>query len=851
MATDNEQVRYDILIEAKEAIRNLREIMKTTEDNTTKMHLFNALVLDSAQKWKMSWQQSLLIYKQLNAELAKQKKGSLFGQTGGQDIAEMSNTYLQAAENAGRLGYSVADTSKKATEMGDNFEKSGKRAARGIDVIRIALGVLVSMLIFRAIQAVENFFRQAIEQATQFEETLYRLRNVEESLSMQGIEITMDGLKQGISEIQKLLPIFSKEDVSGLVGSLAISTKQLGLSEQQIIDLSRAVAILNIRSEKQEDLMTTGQHILSSILTNNAKGISALGIAFTDNTMRAMAMKLGFLEAGEALSELSENEKGLTKLNIILESTAQETANVGDYLETNSAKIKQNEAAWKDLQVTVGQTFLPFIPMVTGFIDILNDAFQVGKVAIIEFMTLFGTLGVVMAGVLTGRISDFKTFNDTIENSITTLRETLTNKFFLEQPEDAPEWFKRGWGDLIKEEADTATGPVQDLGEAIDEVDLEEFQNKIEDILEDTARAREDLAEKLNRKLDDLDEEYRRKALDAERDYLRDVEDINRDADRDREEALEDQRREDLKNEQEYQLKLWELRQRFLMDLDDALHARDARQILRLIKQYNIDKEALERRHNLEEQEREDNQQAELEDIEFRRQQRLEDAKREYQEKLADQRLAKQRELDDLNLWYAREQADIELAQQRKMETLIRGWIEEKKITEANAAEVYGILAKYFGPGGMTDSLYQYMMDSLIASTAGAIQAAASSMTGMIGGGVGGGGMTVPLSNSGGSGNKGGSGGGSHGRAEGTTLLATRPTRQLFGENGPELVKIMPLNRLGRNENNLSLNGNAGLGVNGTIRVAVDLSPDLEGRIVEQSMNSVADVMASVNRSKV
>ena len=63
----------------------------------------------------------------------------------------------------------------------------------------------------------------------------------------------------------------------------------------------------------------------------------------------------------------------------------------------------------------------------------------------------------------------------------------------------------------------------------------------------------------------------------------------------------------------------------------------------------------------------------------------------------------------------------------------------KQKITEENAAAVYGILAKYFGPGGMTDALYKYMMASLIASTQGAINAA------MTMGGLGGRDMSDPF----------------------------------------------------------------------------------------------------------
>lgn len=836
-SSDSEQVRYDILIEAKAAIAAMRDMLKYTSDNTVKMAEFTNQVLADSKRWGVSWQQALNTYRQLNAELSKQKKGTLFGQTGGQDLFGMTEKYISSMEQAGRV---TNDAGKASEKFGQTVESSSKRAARGIDVVRIALGAIVSMILFRAIQAVEMFFRGAIEQARQFEDTLYRLRNVEESLSLQGIEISMAGLKKGITEIQKLLPIFSKEDISQLVGTLAISTKQLGLNEQQILDLAKAIGILNIRSEKQEDISTTAQHVLSSLLTGNAKGITALGIAFTDNVMRAKAMELGFLKADEALSTLTENEKGLTKLNIVLDSTANETANVGEYLDSNSAKIQKNAAAWKDFQTQVGQIFLPLIPVLTGFIQVLTDASQVAKVIIIELITLFGALGLVMTAVFAGKIGSIGQFTDVLQESIETFRETLVNQFFKDQPENAPAWFQRGWGHLIKEEAETATGPVQDLGaalEELEEVDLSGLEQKIQDIIEDTANAREDLAESLDRKLEDLDEEYRRKAEDAERDFLRRQEDINNDYERDVADLRRRHREEDQRDEERYQLALWELRMRFLMDLEDALHARDARQVLRLQKQYAIDKEALRRKHELEGRERESGQRAEMEDLAQRRDERLAEARLEYERKLADQRLAKQREQEDLQQWYAREQADIEQAMQRKLETLLKGWIDEKKITEQNAADVYGILLKYFGPGGLTDSLYSYMMQSLIASTQGAIAGAMSQMNGLS--------SNAPVSN--------------YGTLDlinqgvppsvaeqvGKSSLLPTPTSSMASP-----ISITPLSSLApRGSGNFGGGGSPG-SMNGNIQIAVDLSPDLEARVVEKSMNGVGEIVAKVNRSK-
>lgn len=837
---NDDSVRFDILIEAKAALKSLQELLRETEDNRQKIIMFTQTVVTQSKLWGISWQQALNVYKQLNAELSKSKKPNLFGNTGGQDLLGMSEKYLQTLESTGRLQENVGKSAKK---MGDEVEGASKRAVRGIDLIRIAAGALVAMFIFNVIAAIQNTFRQAIQLATEFEDTLYRLRNVEQSLSLSGIEISMKGLKQGIADIQKLLPIFSKEDVSQLVGTLAISTKQLGLNEQQILDLAKAIGILNIRSEKQEELSVTAQHVLSSLLTGNAKGITALGIAFTDNVMKAKAMELGFLSAGDALSTLTENEKGITKLQIVLDSTGGELANVGDYLESNSAKLQQNKAAWNDLLTTLGQLFLPFIPIASGFFKIIEDGFNMVKVITIEVITVISALGVTLTMLMTGQISSFGQMFEVLGNSMNTFREAMVNKLFKGMPDDAPDWFKERWGSLIKEEAETATSGINEFAESVEDFDASGFDSEIKKILEDLAQAREDLDTKLSQKQDDLDTEYLRKALDAERDYQRKVEDINRDAEREMSDVKTKHRQEDKNAEEKYQLALWELRMRYLMDLEDALHARDARQVIRLQKQYALDKETLEKKHNLEEEQRNWEQRRELEDIELKRQQRLEDAKIEYQQKLADQQIAKQRELDDLNTWYAREQADLELAVQRKLQTLIDGWIEEKKITDSNAAEVYGILRKYFGPGGMTDGLYQYMMNSLLQVSANAAMVAGQmALLGSIGGGVDGGGHTTTDTESGGS--TGGEVKIKKGRME-NPHLAQR-SAGMFGS----IPDSIPVNQIGRNNQGMSSSNSGRTGMEGAITVEVSLSPDLEARVVQNSMDGVANVISRVTNSK-
>jgi hypothetical protein len=825
----------------KIAQKSLGGVSQGSASASARITLLGNAIQSMAARSKMSIDQVVASLRTLNAST-----GTKFGKLGFSDVE-----ITKAGNAAKQTGAQLTQAGQAGQKAGHTMESAFKRAISPINALRIALGAIVAMIVFRVIQAVEQFFTQAIEQAQKFEDTLYRIANAERALSMEGVEVTLKGLKQGIIDIQKLLPIFSKEDIASLVGTLAVSTKQLKLNEQQILDLAKAIGILNIRSEKQEDIQTTAQHVLSSLLTGNAKGISALGIAFTDNTMKAEAMKQGFIEADEAVSDLTENEKGLVKLALLMQSTGQELEGIGEYMDSNSAKIQQNKAAWNDLLTTVGQVILPFIPALTTFFELIANGFQAGKVLIIEFITILGTLGVVMAGVFTGQINSIKEFTDLVANSIDTFRTAATNKLFLDVPENAPDWFMKGWGNRIKEDAETATSALNGMYDAAEENEealkaLEDLDQKIQDIMLDAKQAQEDLDLRLEQKQADLDTEYERKAEDAAIDHAQKLQDINQDALDKIEDAKAKSREEEKKAEQDLLQKLKELRQRFLLDLEDALHARDARAVLRLIKEYKLEKQNLLDRKKLDDQQRKDKLAEDLRAIEIERQRRIQQEKVEYQRRLADLAQAKAREREELALWYKREQDDIQRNIEQKIQKLLAGYIAEKKIHESQQAEISAILAKYIGYDmEMVNRLAQFMATRF------------SQMSGMM---AQPGSLNYSLNNSGETnpfagkyadpttGTKGG-------RkmvpmADGGTLVANRPTAVMFGEKGPEAATFTPLGRTGKDVNKV-FGDLSGAGMNGTIVVAVDLSPDLEGRVVQRSMEGVGQVISRVNNRKV
>jgi hypothetical protein len=92
--------------------------------------------------------------------------------------------------------------------------------------------------------------------------------------------------------------------------------------------------------------------------------------------------------------------------------------------------------------------------------------------------------------------------------------------------------------------------------------------------------------------------------------------------------------------------------------------------------------------------------------------------------------------------------------------------------------------------------------------------------------------------------------GGLGGFAEGGTVIANRPTVAVFGEAGPEMATFTPLNRTGKDTNKVfgDMSGNGAGG--GRILIEMSLSPDLEARVVENSLSKTADVIAKISRSK-
>jgi hypothetical protein len=292
-------------------------------------------------------------------------------------------------------------------------------------------------------------------------------------------------------------------------------------------------------------------------------------------------------------------------------------------------------------------------------------------------------------------------------------------------------------------------------------------------------------------------------------------------------------RNNEIEAEQRHQEKMLQLRERFLFDLEDALHERDARQVLRLIRQYKLEKTQAEREY----EERKAERARQFEETKAMIREEHEERLRLMQEEFE---LRRQREEED----YKKRSAAGAGQSKKDLEALNKAWDDEVKALAAAEAKKLGLSTEgafeleklyleYYGSDGLyAKELEASVVEQLIwldlwAKALERIIALQGSLP--IGGG--------------------GGGGGGGKRAKGGLDLVTRPTTFRAGEgNVPELAMFIPLDKLMGGMP--SFDGGVPSSIGGKIEVAVRLSDGLEAEIISQSLHEVAAVIKRTQRSK-
>ena len=389
---------------------------------------------------------------------------------------------------------------------------------------------------------------------------------------------------------------------------------------------------------------------------------------------------------------------------------------------------------------------------------------------------------------------------------------------------------------------DTVTGETKetllaeqsDLQKALEKMNEEILQSQIK--LEQDMR---DVAIDLGRAMVDITKEYAQKRADAERDYANKVEDINRNyaekiasIEAAQWEAREQARVDEEQREREFQNRMQELKEKFLMDLDDALHERNARQILKLIKQYNLDKLQMERQHAIEEENARETERIRQESYERQKQaaaeardQELADAQLDFERKMEELKIQEEREVEAAVLKANRKLQDLEKENLDRNTLIAAGLVNDFNLTQSMLAQIDQLFTDHYG---YVTGVYQAMMAMLSQPiTIGTVTTGGSTTGGTLppAGGIGG--VDNP------------------GMGSNSTLLP-KSGQKLNLSKFPSVI-----NNGNRDMRNVFAGLSAG-GEGGNSKVVIDLtlSPDLEARVVKNTMDKTAEVITRIRRSK-
>lgn len=764
------------------------------------------------------------------------------------------------------------------SELG-NVPKNANGAVRSIDAMRIALGALTAMVVFQVTQAFAQFFTGAIKNAMDLQGALYNVANAERIMSQQGIDIAPKDLQKMATELKALVPIMSQIDATKAVSSLALFTKDLGYTKQQISDLSQAVGTLYVRNQAMglsfEQVLSQVQ---TGLLTGRAQGIRDLGVSISEAAIQQEALRMGLVKSEKEFQALTGDVQTQVKaqamLSIIVRNTAQEQKDLGKYMETDSGKMKTFSASIEDFKTATGQAFLPVLGALAEFGSAVLKVYNIVQRLIAFFDST------VVARI----VAPFLVLNEAIKGNVHSI-EDIKN-IYDSTFKTVNDWIKIHTGLTLQsaDAMDTATQSAENLGSAL--IDMSKAQSDIE-ALNNSLVSMGDRYAQLDRdyiqNFYNYQDEQNTKMLRMQQDYQIEVAKTIQDFNDRRSQAEQKYRNNQIDAEAKFQEQLRELREKYLFDLEDALRARDARQVLRLQEQYRMDKENLEKNHALENNSRARQYKQELTDLKKQEQEKL--------KQMADaEKLKEARAIEDYNREtaqreqkYENEKADLEKEIDNKLHQVAQGIADEYGMRENGADNIYNLLKKYYGPNGFLEGLYDYSYNSLVSRSAAMLSAlqgliaGASSAISSMGAGAfvgtypnnesyrgGGGTYTGGGTPSGGvvgstnTGNYRGGGGTTQNtpstpasikRAVGGIDFATKPTTVTYGESGPETAIFLPQGKsLSQVPNNLpaSLMNS----MNGSVKVELELSPDLIHRITENTLGQAAEGILKIYRSR-
>lgn len=765
-----------------------------------------------------------------------------------QDV--MSN--MQAATNGynkslgdsnSLMGLVNAVSSKLGFNIGGLASKFGT-AAGALGLLTVALKGFID-LVKESIVVALRFQKSQVNLIRQVNK--FRAASDDEALTLGVVQEKVEelGKTYGIGELR----------AEALIATTLKMTRELGLTGEKALQLSEDAAILAASTDDAESSMRA---LVRFMRTGMSRGLVNLGISIKDTAVQEKAFEHGIYKAVDAIDA---ETKALLIAEIITEKAAEAAEDAALAAKTFEGRMASARDEVDKSKAAFGDLFTPLqtgivetgTKIQTFIIDLLTSA---GKSAIRFFVTFRsgwrafgdwldqqGEKASVQRGTgPRGTVTPADREKWAREGRPEQEEQKSFEQLFLEElteaaleTEKALRLLETGGVDLGEQPTKELTAAEQAMEDFRDSV-IEAYPDIVKGMAEITAEsilAANTIEKTFQDALQDIDLDFSQRRIDAERDLNRDLADIDEESNESRIQATVDAQVEEFRTVEDHKLALIELEQQYLMDLEDAVRERDARQVLLLQRNFNVEKGQLEVATDVKLKRQREDFQLRLQEIE--RQRKIQRAERfeEYEEERADLLVEEERKRADAETTRNRALDDLKIANKAREDALYASFINQNTITTLGLQAMLDTMAEFLGPGGYMDGIYAYA-----AAQAAALNLAPPTMPT----------WGSPLGQSG----QPTTGAFSpysyrvSGHQRGGSFIATSPELIKVGEGSPERVSVTPLSA---STGMPKVGGGAGQSKT-TIEIGIDLSAGLEGEIIDQAMGELADVFVKLNQGQ-
>lgn len=527
----------------------------------------------------------------------------------------------------------------------------------------------------------------------------------------------------------------------------------IGTLAGQYQSASAAIVDANVEIGKSVDnIVVKWQQAKAAVLGYIAASLASSNVR-PEFDIQIEKLAKGYNEASKQLDELTERRKNAEKLGAV--------PAVLKYYDDEIQKLKETKEAAK-------KTFMEFTyaPGMTeeGLNKIrsnLDDLFaDIEKRGANKVLTLNGIQ--MSQETQTRDVAKLQAYLDGLTSEVTAIVEPKvepnpssmdelnykdTLKKILAGAEDVlQDHTKRSidiWNDYVNKvgtNADTMEGDIRRLMN----YDGTEVKITVKGEIEtDFLRKIQDINIDYQNKINEIQADTNQKLADAQKNYYSQAGQATRQYNNQRAQAERQYRLKEIQAERQFQEEMRKLREGYLMDLEGALRERDALQVIRLSREYTLQKEQATRQFAEEKRQRKENfdeerKQAAIEQSERAKQLAEEFASRKAAiiaegkqaeaQALADKKkaeaeaqLAKDRAIEDAKAQYNEQRTQLEIETQANLEAFGAKLKEEGSITDKFLAQFKTQLEGYFGKNATYDQILK-IFEQNVANTAKAVE---------------------------------------------------------------------------------------------------------------------------------